>query len=104
MVNEYEHPKHGIEKEYVLELDMELERKDIQRALSGIKDEGELLRALKITKYKNPYQYIIVLNEGKKRHIRRLFLSLGYRVLDLKRIREGNYSLGDIKVGERKIV
>jgi 16S rRNA U516 pseudouridylate synthase RsuA-like enzyme len=34
LVNEYEHPKHGIEKEYIVELDMELEPKDIQRALS----------------------------------------------------------------------
>jgi 16S rRNA U516 pseudouridylate synthase RsuA-like enzyme len=44
------------------------------------------------------------LNEWKKRHIRRLFLSLGYRVLDLKRIREWEYSLWDIKIGERKIL
>lgn len=104
LVNEYEHPKHGIEKEYVLELDMELERKDIQRALSGIKDEDELLRAIKITKNKKPYHYTIILNEGKKRHIRRMFASLGYRVMDLQRIREGEYSLGAIKLGERKIV
>lgn len=88
MVNDYEHPKHGIEKEYVVELDKELARKDIQRVLSGIKDEDELLRAIKVTKYHQPYQYTIVLNEGKNRHIRRMFLALGYRVVDLQRIRE----------------
>jgi hypothetical protein len=38
-----------------------------------------------------------VLNEGKKRHIRRIFKALGYEVIDLKRIRIGDYTLGDLK-------
>lgn len=104
LVNEYEHPKHGIEKEYVVELDQELEPKDIQKVLSGVKDEDELLRALKVTKHKKKYHYVITLNEWKKRHIRRMFKTIGYRVMDLERIREGDYMLGDIKVGEWKIL
>lgn len=103
MVNDYEHPKHGIEKEYDIQIDKDLSPKDIQRAMSGVKDEEEILKAIKITRLKK-YRYRIILNEGKKRHIRRLFSALGYRVLDLQRIREGKYRLGDIKVGERKIV
>gem|GEM_PF-2055775 len=87
MVNAYEHPKHGIEKEYEIEIDNDLSPKDIQRAMSGVKDQDEILKAIKITRTKK-YHYTILLNEGKKRHIRRLFLSLGYRVLDLKRVRE----------------
>lgn len=104
LVNEYEHPKHGIEKEYIVELDQELDAKDIQRVLSGVKDEDEMLRAIKITKHKKPYHYSITLNEGKKRHIRRMFKTIGYRVMDLERVREGKYLLGDIKVGEWKII
>lgn len=103
LVNDYEHPKHGIEKEYDIQIDKDLSPKDIQRAMSGVKDEEEILKAIKITRLKK-YRYRIILNEGKKRHIRRLFSALGYRVLDLQRIREGKYRLGDIKVGERKIV
>ncbi len=104
LVNEYEHPKHGIEKEYIVELDMELDAKDIQRVLSWVKDEEEMLRAIKVTKHKKKYHYDIILNEGKKRHIRRMFKTIGYRVMDLERVREGDYKLGDIKVGEWKIV
>lgn len=104
LVNEYEHPKFDIEKEYVVEIDQELEPKDIQRVLSGVKDEDEMLRAIKITKNKKPYHYNIILNEGKKRHIRRMFKTIGYRVMDLERVREGKYSLGDLKVGEWKIM
>ncbi len=126
LVNEFEHPKFDIEKEYDVELDIELEPKDIQRALSGVKDEDEMLRALKIERIKgqkgasvqrkdpsistfNSFNslaphYRIILNEWKKRHIRRMFKTIGYRVMDLKRVREGKYSLGDLKVGEWKIV
>lgn len=103
LVNAYEHPKHGIEKEYEIEIDNDLSPKDIQRAMSGVKDQDEILKAIKITRTKK-YHYTILLNEGKKRHIRRLFLSLGYRVLDLKRVREWEYSLWDLKTGEWKIV
>lgn len=63
LVNEYEHPKFDIEKEYIVELDQELDAKDIQRALSGVKDEDEMLRAIKITKNKKHYHYNIILNE-----------------------------------------
>lgn len=92
MVNDYEHPKNGVEKEYNIELDKDLSPKDIQRAMSGIKDKDEILKAIKITRRKK-YHYTILLNEGKKRHIRRLFLALGYHVVDLQRIREGKYKL-----------
>jgi 16S rRNA U516 pseudouridylate synthase RsuA-like enzyme len=62
-VHEYEHPKHGIEKEYIVELDIELDAKDIQRVLSGVKDEEEILRAIKVTKHNKKHHYTIVLNE-----------------------------------------
>jgi 23S rRNA pseudouridine2605 synthase len=104
LVNEYEHPKFDIEKEYIVELDTELDPKDIQRVLSGIKDEEDLLRAIKVIKNKKKYHYNITLNEGKKRHIRRMFKAVGYRVMDLERVREGEYSLGDLKAGERKTI
>ena len=104
LVNEYEHPKFDIEKEYIVELDQPLPPEDLKKAIQGIHDEGEFLRALKITLFKKPYHYSITLNEGKKRHIRRMFKFIGYRVMDLERVREGKYSLGDLKPGEWKIL
>ncbi len=103
LVNDYEHPKHGIEKEYDIHLDKDLSMKDRIQAIKGVKDEDEVLKALKIFQIKR-YHYRVLLNEGKKRHIRRLFQTLGYHVLDLQRIREGKFRLWDIKLGERKIV
>lgn len=62
-MNEFEHPKFAIEKEYIVELDQELEPKDIQKVLSGVKDEDEMLRAIKVTKHKKKYHYTVILNE-----------------------------------------
>jgi len=44
----------------------------------------------------------ITLNEGKKRHIRRIFKALGYVVTDLQRIRIGSYCLGSLPEGKWK--
>jgi 16S rRNA U516 pseudouridylate synthase RsuA-like enzyme len=48
-------------------------------------------------------QYKITLTEGKKRHIRRVIKALGYELLDLQRVKEGEYYLGDLKEGEWSI-
>lgn len=103
LVNEYEHPRFAIEKEYIVELDAPLDPSDLKKAIQGVHDEGEFLRALKITSFKKPYHYSVTLNEGRKRHLRRMFKTIGYRVMDLERVREGKYSLGKLKSGERKI-
>lgn len=39
LVNEYEHPRFGIQKEYVVELDRQLGPKAKQECLTGVKDE-----------------------------------------------------------------
>ncbi len=103
-VNLYEHPKHGVEKEYIVQLDQDLRLKDIQKAMHGVEDEGELLKAIKISRHKKTSHYLILLNEGKKRHIRRMFKALGYRVQDLQRIREGEYELGNLWEGRWKVI
>jgi len=48
--------------------------------------------------------WIITMHEGRNRQIRRTFGSLGYTVSKLHRTNFGNYALGDIKVGEFRVV
>lgn len=48
--------------------------------------------------------YRITMHEGRNRQIRRTFAALGYAVTKLHRITFGNYSLGDIKSGEYKLI
>ena len=44
----------------------------------------------------------VVLHEGKKRQIRRVFDSIGHRVMELERFQYGTLSLGDIKTGQKR--
>jgi len=101
------HPKFQIEKEYKIILDKALSKTDIEKATNGVRDDAELLKVKKITPFKeSSFQssYGIVISEGKKRHLRRLFNALGYFVIDLKRIRIGNLLLGDLTSGGYKFL
>lgn len=108
LVHEFEHPSFGIQKEYVVELDRQLWPKAKAECITGVKEEGEILKAIKVLANKfrrgKGFFYNVILAEGKKRHIRRMFKKLGYNVMDLQRIREGKYILGDLKNGHWKLV
>lgn len=106
LVNEYEHPRHGIKKTYLVVLNKTLRPEDIQTCLSWIMDDNEMLRMLSVniadistypkSYYPQPVAWCcveVVLNEGKKRHIRRMFSALRYHVEDLLRIQEWSYDL-----------
>lgn len=106
LVNQYEHPRHGIIKTYLVVLNKTLRPEDAKMCISGIMDDGELLKMLSVDSvdakqypssfYPNPVQWVcvkVVLNEGKKRHIRRMFSALRYHVEDLLRIQEWSYDI-----------
>jgi len=103
IVHYYEHPKFNIQKEYLVQLSHTMNFQDRQQTKRWITDDGEVLKFLEISPTNVPFQYKILLNEGKKRHIRRIMKSLGYEVVDLQRIREGEFILWDIPEGKRKI-
>ena len=101
-VHEFEHPSSKITKEYLITLNRPFNRELKKKVLAGIWEGGEFLRTLSLQQAES-WKLNIVLNEGKKRHIRRIFKALGYEVIDLKRIRIGDYILGDLKEWERKV-
>lgn len=122
MVDQYEHPRHGITKEYLVTLNKNFHKEDIDRCLNGIDDKEELLKAIEIqilddVLYENYKKYLLpevvkssacvirmVLNEWKKRHIRRMMSAMRYHVEDLVRISEGKFALGNLQEWEFKIV
>jgi pseudouridine synthase len=96
------HPRYGHEKEYkvmvengVMEADEVLAR--FREGIDIREDDGKV-KVKKISCAKSNI-YNIVLTEGKKRQIRRMFGVLGIEVYDLKRIRIGSLELGDLKEG-----
>lgn len=103
MVHDFEHPSKQITKEYLVQLNRPFDRKLEKRILDGIRHEWEVLRVVSLYS-KGAGKIGIVLNEWKKRHIRRIFKVLGYEVIDLQRIRIWNFLLGNLSEGKRTAV
>ena len=103
LVHQFEHPSKEIEKTYLVQLDKPFDRKLKNKILAGISEWGEFLRTKQLEK-SDFWLLEITLNEGKKRHIRRIFKALGYVVTDLQRIRIGPYCLGSLPEGKWKFL
>ena len=105
LVHQFEHPRFEIEKEYLIQLSTPFKFEDKQRVKSWIIDEWEQLKFLDIQPTKNPLTYKVILNEWKKRHIRRVIKKLWYNLIDLQRIKEAQYELPkDLPEGEWKFI
>ena len=107
LCHRFTHPKFEIEKEYLVTVDGEVDDSLEKRLKKGVEDEGEILkvRSADIRKrWSGRVQIRVVVCEGKKRHLRRLFERLGCKVFDLTRTRIGNITLGDLKEGRFKLV
>ena len=95
------HPSFEHEKEYHVSLNARLKPGDKNRLKRGIKlDDGITHRATIRELSKKQFDYSITIHEGRKRQVRRMFDSLSYRVVALKRVRTGSLNLGDLKEGE----
>ncbi|HMP76138.1 MAG TPA: pseudouridine synthase [Kiritimatiellia bacterium] len=92
------HPRYEIEKTYQVWCTGEPDAAAIQRMLDGIEDDGERLRAKRIDRIDTGH-YTVVLTEGKKREIRRLFAACGCPVTRLLRTAVGPVRLGALSTG-----
>jgi 23S rRNA pseudouridine2605 synthase len=95
------HPRYENEKEYLVRIADELNLDDLSRFASGIAlDDGRTSPA-RVKKIVHPsFNYSVVIHEGKKHQVRRMFAALGYTVLTLKRVRLGPLRLGTLPEGQ----
>jgi 23S rRNA pseudouridine2605 synthase len=106
------HPRHEVEKEYLVGLARPLGKDDAARLVRGVTSEGERLRARSVARAAAPaaaldepgetapeYWALVTLAEGKKREVRRMFKALGNDVRVLRRIRLGPLHLGSLGSG-----
>lgn len=98
-VNAMTHPSFGITKSYRVTTSSPLPESALEKFISGLEDGGECLKALEV-KSTGKCEYLFVLGEGKKRHIRRMVAAVGARVVTLTRIRHGKIHLGSLPVGQ----
>ena len=95
------HPSFEHEKVYLVSIDRRLQGNEKHKLEQGIKLEDGITHQAVVEEVKaKPFNYSITIDEGRKRQVRRMFASLGHRVLALKRVRMGNIQLGDLKEGD----
>jgi len=95
------HPKFEFEKEYLVAVKGRLNGEEKQQLQRGLLLEDGMTHPAKIREINlPPYNYSVIIHEGRKRQVRRMFERLRYAVTALKRIRMGKLSLGDLKEGE----
>ena len=88
-----------VDKEYLVRVQGKLEDSGLALLNQGLKLDGEYLKPAKVT-WLNEDQLRFVLNEGKKRQIRRMCELVGLKVTGLKRISIGRVKLGKLPVGQ----
>ncbi len=101
------HPRYEHEKEYLVRIkEDEIDAKEIIKKLRKGVDigDGDGVVKVKLIEQIGDKMFKIILIQGKKRQIRRMFEIVNCKVSDLKRVRIGNIVLGDLKVGEWEIM
>lgn len=97
-------PENHVRKIYHVQINQLADEKLISKIENGVVDnEGEILKvvSVKIIRAGKKNSWLeIVLEEGKNRHIRRIFETLEIEVLRLVRIQIGNLKLGTIQKGK----
>jgi 23S rRNA pseudouridine2605 synthase len=96
---ELTHPRYGKEKEYEVELDRPAGPELCARLTKGVQLSDGPARAVRST-LTRPNLLGVVLAEGRKRQVRRMLESLGFRALRLRRTRIAGLRLGDLPSGK----
>ena len=88
-----------IDKEYLVRVQGRLAPAKLELLNEGLSLDGKKLKRAQV-RWQNDDQLQFILNEGKKRQIRRMCEMVGLKVLGLKRVRIGQVRLADLPVGQ----
>ncbi len=96
LANKLMHPSSQIDREYAVRVLGQVESEDIKQLTTGIELDDGIAKFIRVTvgggEGANRW-YKVVLKEGRKREVRRLWESLGFKVSRLIRIRYGEIRL-----------
>ena len=101
------HPKNKIEKEYIATSDQYINDKTINKVRKGIFiGSGQKGKAKIVSqeKMKGKVEIRLILKQGKKNEIRRIFKFLDLNLFSLKRLRIGEINLGSLQVGSWRLL
>ena len=96
------HPRHRVDKTYIVVVQGRPSRKEIDRIRKGVEIDGRMtspadIRVESIQGNKTAFR--VVIHEGRNRQVRRMFGAVGYAVVSLKRTSIGKLQLGTLAPG-----
>lgn len=103
LANQLIHPRYGVGKWYEVKLNRTLEPFDTRRLLEGVRLEEGWVKVQKINRLSRRRLQVLI-HEGKKREVRRIFEKLEYQVLELCRVAFGPLILGEMPVGQGRFL
>jgi 23S rRNA pseudouridine2604 synthase len=96
-------PQFEHEKEYIVEVEKNINKNFLNKMESGIKIDGAHTKPIQIFQIDNK-NFNIILTEGKNRQIRKMVEASGDHVIDLERVRVEHIELGDLKEGTFRVL
>ena len=102
IVNKILRSRNDHEKEYIVSVDLPINRNFIQSMRNGVEILDTITKTC-FVKQLGPKKFKIILTQGLNRQIRRMCESLGYRVKTLKRVRIMNIKLDVPKGNYREL-
>ncbi len=95
------HPRYGIKKIYNVEIDTPIKHADFNKVSEGLELEDGYIKVDKISyaSMSNKKELVIELHSGRNRIVRRIFESMGYKVLRLDRISFAGIGKKDLQRG-----
>jgi 23S rRNA pseudouridine2605 synthase len=93
------HPRFKLEKEYLVTLDREFQMADVPKVRKGVYLAEGRAKFDALSKV-NPQQVTVILTQGIKRQVRRVFAALNYNVNRLQRIRIGALTDRGLRPGD----
>src|SRR2546422_11490430 len=96
-------PRYKVEREYRVAVAGQPQEGALRQLSEGMVVSGERFEPAEVRVLDSTAgdtRLSMVLREGRKREVRRLWQALGYPVLDLQRVRIDGLQLGDLAEGE----
>lgn len=95
------HPRHGVEKTYMVKVKGNPEGKALERLSGGVILDGRKTlpaRVRVVRRAPNAWLQVVV-REGRKHQVRRMLAAIGHQVLKLRRVAYGGLTLGKLPTG-----
>ncbi len=103
------HPRYHVQKEYVVDVRGEISPSALERLRKGVQLEEGVTSPARVTvrqracgANRNVTRLSVVIHEGRKRQVRRMLETVGYRVVRLHRSRFATLSDKDLALGQAR--